>query len=566
MILSELYQVCLPGAIAGITAGILAAWIIAHISGDIGTVVYLYQERVTYELVLPVRQILLCFGMMMLLIGLSGCYTARSILKKPVIDTISGAAQKHQNSLHIPGISYHAGKLQTLLSLSCNYIFRNIKLSIFVVITISTGITLFVALAYKTSTLQTYRQDTKELQYLNGQYEMSLLSFYSAYQGVDRKDLSSITALDGVESVKTSAGIRVRVIDDPNIPRNDAYYNQINAQMKEHMGFSLSGFDGSDQVYKTCFFGYNTLALQKLKNYVVSGNFDPENLKEDEIILAIPSIDERQSEPIAGWYHEGKRLMDYQAGDSITIKYRADFQTDHMDYELFKDTGSYHTKTYRIAAIVSFEYMYDCNRYDVYPHLITSDKFMQNIAPDGCYQCIYIDTAKNLTLSEQTKLEHALIRIGAKNNDVSTRSLIGSLEQNEMFYHKQMVYIYGISITSFVLIFINLANNIRYRMYTRTREICMLRAVGMSVQMARKLFLYENTILFLVSAAVSYVLSKLCTRYLYQLSDMKLYGHAFAYPFWYFFIVSLAALLLCIVLSCNLLKTWKTKQILYLSS
>ena len=38
--------------------------------------------------------------------------------------------------------------------------------------------------------------------------------------------------------------------------------------------------------------GYNTSALKELEKYVVSGDFDAENIKEDEVILAVLSTDD----------------------------------------------------------------------------------------------------------------------------------------------------------------------------------------------------------------------------------------------------------------------------------
>ena len=57
--------------------------------------------------------------------------------------------------------------------------------------------------------------------------------------------------------------------------------------------------------------------------------------------------------------------------------------------------------------------MYDCNCSDVYPHLITNDKNIQKIAPDGYYQCIYIDSDKNMAAEEHKKLERELINTSA---------------------------------------------------------------------------------------------------------------------------------------------------------
>lgn len=561
MVLLELYQIYFLGAFVGTAAGIFVAWLIAHISGDAGTVVYLYNKSVEYNIVIPVRQIIVCIIVMAVFTGLAGYFTGRSIIKKPLVEIISGAAQYKGNRLHFLSIKGTSGKIHTLFLLSCNYILRNIKLSIFVIITICTGITLFTGLAYKLETLQTYRLDTKEQWYLNGHYEMNVKSFNSPYQGVSRKAAREILEMDGVKDIKTSAAIRVRVIDEADVKRNDRYYNKINADMKKNYGYGIYGYDGTNQVYKTALCGYNYSALKELEKYVISGNFDAENIKEDEIILAVLSVENSEKDNIPSWYKEGTKLMEYKAGDKITIKYRADFNTDNYKYEAMEDKGRYIYKTYKVAAVVSFEYMYG-NRTDVYPRMITSDQNIQKIIPDGCYHCIYIDARKDMTTKERKELERKLINMGAVFNEVSVRSLEDNIKQNEMFYYKQVVYIYGIAITVFILVLVNMANNLEYRMYSRTREICMLRAVGMSVFMTREIFLFENMLLGIVSVITAYFVSHPVLYYLYNISDMKLYGHRFLFNYTAFLAVSVTALILCILLSLNILKSWKTKQII----
>ena len=90
-------------------------------------------------------------------------------------------------------------------------------------------------------------------------------------------------------------------------------------------------------VYKSLLLGYNTTALQELEKYVISGSFDPEALGEDEVILSVARTDDTKENDTPGNYREGTPLMDYQAGDEITIKYREDRKTSSKEYERFQD-------------------------------------------------------------------------------------------------------------------------------------------------------------------------------------------------------------------------------------
>ncbi|MDO4275726.1 MAG: ABC transporter permease [Eubacteriales bacterium] len=561
-ILLELYEIYIVSAPVGVGVGLLLSHFIMHVSGDKDTEIYLYGEKVKFVPVIPGWQILGCAAIVAVLIGIVGYLAGRKVLRASVTETISGtfSGRREQNSRF--GIGQCRSKTGTLFHMGCKYIFRDIKTSCFVILTVCLGVTLFTGLVYRAQLLKVYREDTKEMWYLNGQYAMNMQNFRAVDEGISRQSAEEVQKVDTVATVKTAAGLPVRVIDEDGIKRNDAYYDDLNDKLKEFYGYTNVGNDGTNQIYKSVLYGYNKIALEELKKYLISGDYDPGNIRDDEIILSVLRMDDTKENELPGSFKEGTPLMEYKAGDKIQIKYRADFKTDSMDYDELTDTDSeYIYKTYKIAAIVSFPYMFDCNR-TVYPLMITSDRQIQEMVPDSHIQCMYVDGMENMSLSQQMDLEHKLIKICNQNNNVSTRSLIEEINENEMFYRKQMVYIQGIAIVAFILVMINMVNNLRYRMQTRTREISMLRAIGMSVAMTKRMLLFENTVLGAAAVFTAFLISQPVLRYLYQISDMKAFGHTFQYTYGLFGAVSAAALGICILLSFGILKSWKTKRII----
>lgn len=554
--LSDIYRISVP---VGILCGIFVAWLVMLASGDRDLEVYLLGEAVRFRLVIPVWPILFCGIITFALISIIGYRFGRKIASSPVIDTISG--NETEKGRYLFPIRQTDSKTRTLFRLSCKYIFRDLKTSGFAVLTICLGVTLFTGLAYRAKTLKIYREDTKEMYYLNGEYALTMLHFSNVEEGISRENANKIENLEGIRSVKTSSGLPIRVVEDDEVKRNDAYYNEYNERLKEIYGYGKSGYDGADQVYQSTLLGYNQEALAALQKYVIQGEFTPDTLEDDEVILSVLRMDDTQNNSLPGFYKEGTPLMEYQVGDEITVKYRKDLQTGSAEYEAFEDYGEeYIYKTYKIKAIVSFPYMFDCNN-TVYPLLITRDRNVEQIAPESGIQCMYCDGDMGMTTRQQNILEQQLIRIGSKDSNISTRSLIGEIRQNEMFYHKQMVYIYGISVITFILVMINVLNNFRYRMQKRTREICMLRAVGMSVTMTRKVMLFENVLLALTSILATFALSQPVLHYLYRASDMRAFGHDFHFAGVEFALVSACVLAICIFLSFGILKSWKTRQI-----
>lgn len=565
MILLELYQIYLASIPAGIGAGILLAELIMAASGDRSQELYLYGERVQLALIIPGWELFLCILLTALLVGAVGCMTAGKAAKAPIIQTISGNLQKkerHSKPSALFRLRNCGGKWMTLFSMAGKYITRDLKTSGFVVLTICVGITLFSGLLYKAQTVKTYGSDIKEMGYLNGDYAMTMLSFDHIRQGVSRTSAEELSRLPQLSRIKTASGLPIRVLDEKNVKRNEAYYKAHNERLKQYVGYEQEGFDGKDPVYQSVLYGYNENALKALKPYVLSGDYDPEDLKEDEIILCVLRTDDTKENENPGSYREGTPLMDYRVGDRIRMKYRADRNTGTLAYEKMEDSpAGYKYKTYKVAAIVSFSYMRDC-RITVYPVMITSDEQIKKLAPESAFQCVYLDGTETLSMGQQVALEKKLIRIGSKNKDVSTRSLISEVEQSNMFLRKQMVYVFGIAIVAFLLVMLNMINNLKYRMQARTQEICMLRAVGMSVAMTKRMMLWENTLLGVAGILAGFVLSHPVLQYLYRISDMKAFGHPFRYPYGGFLLISASALGICILMSFCILRDWKTKQIM----
>ena len=86
-------------------------------------------------------------------------------------------------------------------------------------------------------------------------------------------------------------------------------------------------------------------------------------------------------------------------------------------------------------------------------------------------------------------------------------------------------------------------------MQKRTREICMLRAIGMSVAMIKRVMLFENLILGLVAVLTAFVFSHPVLKYLYEVSDMRAFGHEFRFAYTEFLVVAMGTVVICIFLS-----------------
>ena len=561
MALLELYEIYIASVPAGMALGIGVAWLILKISGDMEQQIFLFGERTEIQITIPWFAIAVCILITGGLVGSIGYASANRAGKQRIIDTIrqkNGRKKRAKDSFSIDNAQSKNGMV---LRMGGKYLVSDLKTMCFTILTVCVGVMLFTGLAYKARTLEHYRNDTKELSYLNGQYAMTMLYYNRTDQGISRANAEKIARTNGVSQVRTSSSLPVRVIDDKTVARNEEYYDESNENLMEIYGYSAAGYDGKNQVYKSFLNGYNEEALKCLKPYVVDGDFDPENLKDDQIVLSVLRMDQRAGGGLPGPYKEGSPMMEYHAGDEIQIKYRSDFRTDTEEYENLSDADAEYTyKTYKIAAIVSFPYMFDC-RHTVYPLLITSDSYLKTISPDSAIQCMYLDGVDGMNVQERNELESTLIRLGSENASISTRSLIDEIDRNEMFYLKRMVYITGIALVSLILVIMNMANTFRYRMRVRTKEISMLRAVGYTRKMIIKMLLFENCAMGITGILLAFILSWPVLRYIYYDSEMSAFGHSFSFETMGFAIASAGALMVCIVLSFGIPAEWKTRRI-----
>lgn len=563
MILRELCSIYAVSVPVGIAAGIGIALLISWLSGDSSQEIYLNNELVSMAPVIPYIQILICIVLIAVFICVVGILGGRKIVKSPVTQLLTGGeGSSGKKKFYGPRLKDKQGRMGALFTLAGKYIFKDKKTSVFCVLTICIGIVLFTALAYQEEIARTNREDTKEMFYLGGQYEMGVSWLASSKSGIGNSSLKKIENLKAVSGMKTASGFPVRVVDDQNVKRTDQYYDYMNERFLKNQNYPLAGNDGKDQVYQSILYGYNQSAMEKMKKYVIEGSYSEDGLKEDEIILMVLHMDATGENNSPGNYKEGTPLMQYHAGDTIRMKYRTDFDTDNDAYNQMKDTDADYTyKTYKVAAIVSFSYMQDSNR-TIYPLLITSESQVRKICPDVHTQRLYIDGDSSLTAGQQNDLESQLIRISNQEINISTRSMISDIEKNEMLYQKQIVYIFGIALVAFVLVLINIFNNLNYRMQIRTQEICMYRAIGMSVKMIRKMMIFENGLLGCIGILCGGLLANPILRYLYSRSDMKVYGHLFHFDYIAFFTISLVTIMICVVLSLFISKSWKTKKIM----
>ncbi len=563
-ILQELGIIYIAALPVGMGVGGGIAWVVTKLSGDEKQIIYLYGERVRFELIIPTIQIVIGIVLLAIVIVVIGMIACHNIYKKTIIETIQNEVDSTiHTSSRLFWLNERNSKTLSFWILSIKYIIRDLKTSVFMMLTICMGVSLFYGLVYKVEIAHNIHYETKEMYFFNGDYAMNVLTFQSSDYGVSRESIEEICSLNQVDSIETAAGLPIRVIDSGEAEKNSEYFERSNEKKKEIYGYTDWGFDGENQVYKSVLYGYNDNALKKLHKYLIGGNYTLENLEENEVILCeMRESDEKTGAQKVGWYKDGNPLIQYKVGDRIRVKYREDLKTNSLDYEKFSDNVSDYTmKEYKIVATVSFPYISDV-KYSQYPIFITKDDYIKKMIKNSKIQSMYINGKNSLSEEQKIELEDQLISVGTKNSQVSTRSLISERDKSDMLYRKEIINVIGIAVVFMILALTNIANNMKFRVQMRKRENSILRAIGLKCRNVEQIIILEIVNICAVSFIGGVFGAQIISRYLYGQSDLKNFGYIYKFNIGFYLLMCLMTLIVCAFMSHKIVKKSSSKNII----
>lgn len=540
--LLDLYFISIP---IGLLAGGLSAYVVTMLSRDNKLVIYFWGKRDKFQMVIPPIPILVGIVALGCVILLIGCIHSRMLCRESVVSVMEGGPDIGLTRKRIFFIKPTGRILKTYQQLGLKYIFQNIRSSGAIILSISIGCCLFYGLGYQAELYKVKNSADREYNFYNSDYIMTTYDDRTVMDGIKEGTVQSIRKLDDIQRVETQSAMPVKVVDQGE-KRNDDYLNTLNQRVKRDYGFSLTGSLKGEKVYLTKLKGYNETALEKLHKYIKSGDFNPHSIKDNEVIVAMPTMSTYgKSKGIVASFKEGKEIFGYKCGDTIKLMYRADYDTSSDKYWACRDDGAqYNFKEYKIAAIVYYPYMKTVSQLEqVYPLLITSDKQMKAVAPNATYESVNVDLKKGTSAHGQEVIEDDLINLAVKNGNVTARSMISENEKLDIIYNKELVYVFGIAVVGLALILINIVNNLKYRVCIRKSEWGIYQAIGIKKRKLIKMICFENVIMGIVSLAIAFPLSYFIAKGLYEYSGLYTYGVSYQYNYFLFIFLTAISLM-----------------------
>lgn len=539
----DIYVCSIP---IGVGVGVLCSYLISILSKDRVIIMYFWGQKERFSLVIPYIEVIFC-------ILVIGC----------VLITIILVANKHVANQEIISSIYQVPENQRIMrckiplkttkfiksyiKIGFRYVFIDFKTTIFIILSISLGCSLLFGLIYQAKISEVSARNSKNMWYLNCDYRMSsIVDDMVSREGIKAETVDEIRKIDGVKSVETQQAMPIRVVDT-NVKRYNRFFNNIVPRVEKNFNISMTGNDGKDQIYVTKIKGYNQSALKKLESFVAEGEYSADQLTGNQVILFIPrtytsGVDKGK----VGCTMSGISTMQYKVGDKIKFKFRTDLDTSSDEYWKLKDRDEQYTeKEFLVSAIVYYPYLKSISVTEkLYPLLIISDKQFSKLFPTlDTYTSVDVITNKNLSIIDYVEIDNTLIDLAIQNQQVVSRSLIEEKSDIDTLYHKEIVYLYGIAIVIFVMVLINVINNLMYRIQIRKQELCIYRAIGVKLNIIRKIICFENMCISTISLIIAFGVSKITGRILFYKSNLCDFGIYYHFDYLVFGYIAIATLI-----------------------
>ncbi|HHX67445.1 MAG TPA: ABC transporter permease, partial [Gallicola sp.] len=510
--LLKLYFYSIP---IGIILGFLSVKLIINFSKDENLKIFFWGKLEEFNIIYPINQILISiivFSIVVVFIGVKG---SKIINEVSIIKNITGHSNSVKDNFNLIHMTGKENKNLLLKKLSMKYIFTSGKTSFMVILSLIIGGTLFYGLAYKSILIKEINNIQNRTNFYNSDYLLTAYDDMDLNKGISELTLNNIKNIDGVKSLETQIALPVKVIDN-NEKRNNEYLNSKEEIVISNYGFPLREKEKFKKLYHTKLKGYNSNAIEKLKGYIVEGSINSRNLKENEIIIAMPRTSiHGKSKGTVGYFKNGLAIMDYKVGDTITIKYTDINNINSEEYWNFSDnTKKYLEKEYKVSAIVYYPYMKSVSLLEhVYPLFITSEENIRKIVNNPTYLTINVNRDESSSEAKDRLIEEELIELAVENGEVTARSLIEEKEKVDTMYRKELIYIYGIAFVTFVLVLLNLTNNLKYRIQIRREDFYIYKAIGMEINSLKKIIYFENMIFSILSLLFIAIFSKIVSTF-----------------------------------------------------
>lgn len=400
--------------------------------------------------------------------------------------------------------------------ISFKNVFRYRKSFWMIILSMSLGGAAFISASFYAHLAQIQDEKKAELSDINTDYKVSIIPTRPMYYGINEDSVKKIKELNAVESVNSIQLLYSRLNLDKSEVAEPLYFEQLNSLQyyKDVLNGILTKDKDSDKyILKNIVYGYDDKLLKELKKYLVDGNIDINKMQNKNIaVIKIPH-------PI------GPNVVDIGVGDTVKVTFREDGNSSPEYLRMEDKGGEYKTEDFLVGGIVD-EVIDTADYYssnDSVDLVISSNKFKEITGFEN-YQIINIDKKQS---EDHNKLNDNILNITSKTEGSVLQDFTKEREDISLLQKNKLAFIYSIIIVLFVISLFNIINNISYRLISRTSEIGMIRATGMTNHEFKSMIRFEGLIYGISSSIMSVTLGLLSQTVLFKVLSPKLISPKF---------------------------------------
>lgn len=226
-----------------------------------------------------------------------------------------------------------------------------------------------------------------------------------------------------------------------------------------------------DYLLKVNIYGYDDKMLKELQNYLIEGDIDPDQMREENSVI-FKTISDGQGNT------DG---IDLHQGDSIFLKTPKDTGNSGEILKFLSDESLYNTGEFQIAAVTNRPlakvetYIGDSGSMEV-DIIMTNEQMEENFGVTG-YQTI------SISLKEEADAETAAKEIRDVVSDVPkcmVKDYTEQINSQNLYLAQKMIFFYGIALVLFLVSLLHIMNSMQYLVAARKHEFGILRAMGIT--------------------------------------------------------------------------------------
>lgn len=366
---------------------------------------------------------------------------------------------------------------------------RNKKKVIVIIISISLSITLFLSLNGAISALSNAIKDKRSGN--NYSYYNALAEFeFGDKENIDLDEyINHIKSLDGVKEAKEVCMFNYPIMDfmgkyKPTETLKELMFQKTNNEYNGNAMQKVLGYDNEE--------------LSLLSKNIVEGNFDPNNLKDDEVILCNYANIENKDKEI-----ENVKSFDINVGDEVTLidiqkYYQSVSDGRHFNEDAYTkliNENSY--KKYKVVAIINKDTISD----------FQSQGSISIIMSKSEYKKMIPNSISSFYGWVNLKIDDDGFSEGLKNyldsNEYCSDYNYNDTTESASEWLRDIVKYINIFIVIIISICIlNIINTVTTSQISRKKEYAVLRAIGINKRKLSKIICLESSITSIIACII----------------------------------------------------------------